>query len=350
MTEKGRSPWKVVVLLVPAIIVALGLSFYFLKPWQKGPGGIEGTVTDQKGKPLPGMVVCIVSGTTGFPEIAVLTNEEGYYQIGSVPSGTFEVGVHDRRGNRIGLESVTVRGGEDSTLNFAIPTPTSVQVDFEEAVGRALVSSSIGKWSVGEYRWLGEFEGEPFVTSDGLVEGFFEWRASNGTLYEAEYPSGEVYGEIERFTGVEDTEEYYVWGIVFMDGSSRHVDARSGEVLSLSPSRTPDLLTFEAAVRITRAPQRKVDEWNVQRYERLGFELEPHETPDGLVKGHLLWRVGNGTLFEVQIPSIQHAIGRVLYIEDPNDVEEYNVWEITNGDNVYYIDARDGTIRLILEA
>lgn len=84
-------------------------------------GSVEGTVTNADGKPLIGMMVWIVSGTTGFPEIAAETNEEGYYQIGSVPSGTFEVGVHDREGNRIGLESVVVRSEGISTLNLVIP-------------------------------------------------------------------------------------------------------------------------------------------------------------------------------------------------------------------------------------
>jgi formylglycine-generating enzyme required for sulfatase activity len=88
----------------------------------KGTGGIEGTVTDLDSKPVAGMRVGIVSGTTSFPEMAPETNEEGYYQIGSVPPGTFEVAVHDREGNRIGLESVVVRSGETSTLNFTIST------------------------------------------------------------------------------------------------------------------------------------------------------------------------------------------------------------------------------------
>ncbi len=83
-------------------------------------GGIEGIVTNYEGTPLAGMRVGIVSGTNYFPEIAAETNEEGYYQIGSVPRGTFEVAVHDREGNRICLESVIVRGEETSTLNFTI--------------------------------------------------------------------------------------------------------------------------------------------------------------------------------------------------------------------------------------
>lgn len=83
-------------------------------------GGIVGTVTDWDGNSLTGMRVGIVSGTTFFPEIAVVTNGEGYYQIGSVPPGTFEVAVHDRQGKRVGLGSVTVRSGETTILNFVI--------------------------------------------------------------------------------------------------------------------------------------------------------------------------------------------------------------------------------------
>ncbi len=93
----------------------------------KETGGIEGTVTDHDGNPLVGMRVGIVSGTTFFPEIAVETNEEGYYQIGSVPPGTFEVAVHDIQGNRIGLGSIAVKSGETSTLDFVIePVPSDV--------------------------------------------------------------------------------------------------------------------------------------------------------------------------------------------------------------------------------
>lgn len=90
------------------------------KPTSEDYGGIEGMITDVNGTPVSGMRVSIVSGTTGFPEIAAITNETGYYAIGSVPPGSFEIAVHDQEGNRVGLGSVTVRGGETSTLNFII--------------------------------------------------------------------------------------------------------------------------------------------------------------------------------------------------------------------------------------
>ena len=85
-----------------------------------GPGGIEGTVSGLDGKPVAGMRIAIVGGTASFPEIAPETDREGYYRIGGVPPGTFEVAVHDRDGQRIGLASVTVMSGETATLDFSV--------------------------------------------------------------------------------------------------------------------------------------------------------------------------------------------------------------------------------------
>lgn len=72
-----------------------------------------------------------------------------------------------------------------------------------------------------------------------------------------EYPNGKIHGEVERFTGVEDIEEYHVWKIISMDGSPSHIDARSGVLLSRFPSRVPSVLAFETAVRIVHAPQKR---------------------------------------------------------------------------------------------
>ena len=89
-------------------------------PFAPRLGAIEGTVTDESGDPVPMVRVFIVGGTVPFPEIAPETDEEGFYRIGGVNPGTFEVALHDRNGNRIGLDSVTVIGGETSTLDLQI--------------------------------------------------------------------------------------------------------------------------------------------------------------------------------------------------------------------------------------
>ncbi len=85
-----------------------------------GSGGIEGTVTCLDGEPVAGMRIAVVSGTASFPEIAPETDQEGHYRIGGVSPGTFEVAVHDRDGQRIGLASVTVTSGGAATLDFSV--------------------------------------------------------------------------------------------------------------------------------------------------------------------------------------------------------------------------------------
>jgi hypothetical protein len=111
-----------VISVLMAAVLALGL-LVGCGVQQEEVGSIEGTITDSEGEPVVGMRVCIVSGTTGFPEISAQTNEQGYYQIGSVPTGTFEVAVHDREGNSIDVQSAVVDGGDISTLNFVIEKP-----------------------------------------------------------------------------------------------------------------------------------------------------------------------------------------------------------------------------------
>ena len=113
-----------IILLLPAIILTSGC-LGGGPPASPEPGGIEGTVTATDDKPAVGMMVSIVSGTTGFPEIAATTNGDGYYAIGSVPPGTFDVAVHDQAGNRVGQESVVVQSGQTSTLNFIIQISAS---------------------------------------------------------------------------------------------------------------------------------------------------------------------------------------------------------------------------------
>ena len=107
-------------------------------------GAIEGIVAEPDGKPLAGMRVSIESGTAPFPEIAPETDAQGHYRLGSVPPGVFDVAVHDRDGNRVGLKSVEVRSAETSTLDFSIsaqsasastPTSGAVAVDFETCEG-----------------------------------------------------------------------------------------------------------------------------------------------------------------------------------------------------------------------
>ena len=113
------------------------------------PGGIEGTVTTPDGAPVAGVRVGIVSGTAPFPEVGPQTDAKGYYHIGGVPPGTFQVAFHDTQGERIALESVEVRSGETSTLNFSVsagPEPLAAvpSSDKEPTDGLCLPPAALG--------------------------------------------------------------------------------------------------------------------------------------------------------------------------------------------------------------
>lgn len=265
----------------------------------------------------------------------------------------------------IGLLIAGILCGVIGYMGYVIYSSTlrpATLISFEEAVEYAL-NSDTGRWrewSYSQYQSTGELQGEPLVTKNGLVEGYMEWHASDGKLYQAEYPANDssantsprpsILGEVEHFVGGEDAKEYYVWRITLMDGAVVWVDAQNGDILSYFPSRSPSALTFKAAARIIYAQQKTIKEWTVQKYERIAdYESEGEETPDGLVKGHLLWRLSNGTLYEVHLPHTQNLIRKVLSIEAPEDTEEYNVWEITAEKKGYYIDARNGIIRYIID-
>ncbi len=84
------------------------------------PGSIEGTVTGPDGEPIGGLRVFIIAGTAAFPEIAPETNDAGLYQIAGVAPGAFQVAVHDRQGERVGVGFIDVRSGKRSTLNISI--------------------------------------------------------------------------------------------------------------------------------------------------------------------------------------------------------------------------------------
>ena len=126
--------------LAPVLMVACGTNG---TPSPSGPrlGTIQGTVTDESGGPGLGIRVLIVSGTAPFPEIAPVTDAKGFYRIGGVSAGTFDVAFHDRNGDRIGLDSVTVKGGETSTLDLQIKEQP-IMVSWTEAV-RLIMSGEV---------------------------------------------------------------------------------------------------------------------------------------------------------------------------------------------------------------
>jgi hypothetical protein len=83
-------------------------------------GSVEGIVSDELGRPAVGLIVGIFEGSVGWPEIAVITDEYGFYQIGSIPPGIFTIGVLDDGGERIGQKTFQVLSGETSIVNITV--------------------------------------------------------------------------------------------------------------------------------------------------------------------------------------------------------------------------------------
>lgn len=104
-----------------------------------GSGSITGSVSDPAGQNVEGARVAIISGTAAFPEIAAITGPDGSYQLGSLSAGTYEVGVQNDDGDRIGQESATVAASGSATLNIvtteaAMVSPKTLRWDSPPAM------------------------------------------------------------------------------------------------------------------------------------------------------------------------------------------------------------------------
>ena len=238
------------------------------------------------------------------------------------------------------------------------PTPTEPKsplgiLTFEQAVV-ASENYGPGKWNWSGYQRTNSFETPPIVTPDGLVAGYLEWN-QNGMLFEAVYPSGQVKTMIEHFDGLNDSAEYYIWALTLADYTRVWIDARNGDFLAEQYPREPGLLQFDVAVRVTEAPQPKMNLWDVINYEPSANYtwLSGSYQTDGTNLGHFLLRNPDGTFTEDLIPigpvpTVGPTPSPVLLIKVSNDTETYNVWEITTTTKTYYIDERDGAIRYVV--
>lgn len=117
------------------------------------------------------------------------------------------------------------------------PTPTPYRhISFEEALASVRnPPKPIERWSdFKEYRWMNDYKQPSYKAADGSI-GHYLYHASDGTLYEAIYPSGEIGVPIALVIVPSDEEAYYIWEIIAYKKQS-FVDARSGEVLYVLPA------------------------------------------------------------------------------------------------------------------
>ncbi len=115
-----------------------------------------------------------------------------------MPSGTFEVAVHDILGNTIAREPVTVRSGETSTLNFVIQSAPTEVTTFKAVVNEL--------WNVNIT--------VPVVVSDGVTREEAEQIAETTFIEVMKESWEEVLHRLDTLT-VNDTRitAHYTWGI-----------------------------------------------------------------------------------------------------------------------------------------
>jgi hypothetical protein len=103
------------------ITASIGVYYLVLRPNSiSSPGEVGGFITDELGRSIPNLRVSIIDGSVGFPEIAVNTREDGYYQIGSIPQGTFTLAVHDDQGEVLARRTFQVESGNTTKLDIVL--------------------------------------------------------------------------------------------------------------------------------------------------------------------------------------------------------------------------------------
>lgn len=79
---------------------------------------VAGIVTDMDGNPLADVGIAVTKGTAPYPEILVLSEEDGKYTW-SLPAGTFTLTARKDGYKELSLE-VTVKEGETARLDFKL--------------------------------------------------------------------------------------------------------------------------------------------------------------------------------------------------------------------------------------
>jgi len=103
-----------IVLLFILLVAVICVNIFY----EESRGSIEGIMTDESGKPVTEAWVFAPSGVS--PGVIISTDEDGYYILENIPTGKWEIEFYDEYGWGVGLESVTVRSGETTRLDFTI--------------------------------------------------------------------------------------------------------------------------------------------------------------------------------------------------------------------------------------
>ncbi len=157
---------------------------------QSSTGSISGTIADDSGSPLPGVTVEAKNASTGAIRTAV-ANVTGYYQIGLLPPGSYDVQVSLEGFQPIRRTGITVNVGTDSTLNLVMKVGVSETVTVTAAaplieMERSQVSSVVNEKSIENLPANGRNFIDFVLTTPGVVrdvrQGDISFAGQRGTL------------------------------------------------------------------------------------------------------------------------------------------------------------------------
>ena len=154
------------------------------------------------------------------------------------------------------LESYTITIEQNTDY---VPEPQPQIMSFEEAIEATKTNNYDD--SPRSYVLYNEFKGDAFTGENGVF-GYLMWLAPNGTLYQAEYPSGTPLswlGYTYSKSSWNAPEGYYLWWLKFSDGETFWVLSGNGTIVEHYfgrgdvPSPTPQPFPTEFAYAITAA-------------------------------------------------------------------------------------------------
>lgn len=145
-------------------------------------GALQGQVLNPSGAPLVGGAVVAVSQATGFPLAEALTDQNGNYLFGSLPTGDYSLAVAPYQG---ASGSVPARfQARSSDRSFCGSSSFPLNVVGRDGVATRISVNSNQIQSAGTYRvnCSGVESASASIGSDHLGEGVYSDRASSGTM------------------------------------------------------------------------------------------------------------------------------------------------------------------------
>jgi hypothetical protein len=157
--------------------------------WAQFTSSMEGTVIDPSGARIPGAAVTVLNVATGV-KTATQTNSVGYFQLPSLPPGTFRVTVTSKGFRTTEIPDVLLEVDQRRTLNLTLQVGAEAQTLTVQAEAAAVDLADVRMAGRVDSKQLLELPtgGQAFMTLVGLTAGITGSGASD--VFNAEQQVG----------------------------------------------------------------------------------------------------------------------------------------------------------------